>query len=87
MSFKASGCPRSTASQEPNLDKSALSDEDLKVLLRSAGSDQLRRIMGVGHASLMQMGEPTHPIRSKQLHQSGTLSPKRQTLKALSPKP
>ena len=28
---------------------------DLKVLLRSAGSDQLRRIMGVGHASLMQM--------------------------------
>ena len=34
---------------------SALWDEDLKVLLRSAGSDQLRRIMGVGHASLMQM--------------------------------
>ena len=30
-------------------------DDDLRVLLRSLGTDQLRRVMGIGHSALTQM--------------------------------
>ena len=33
----------------------ALTDDDLRVLLRSLGTDQLRRVMGIGHSALLQM--------------------------------
>ena len=32
----------------------ALEDDDVRVLLRSLGSDQVRRILGIGHSVLMQ---------------------------------
>ena len=34
---------------------SSLTDDDLRVLLRSLGTDQLRRVMGIGHSALLQM--------------------------------